>query len=72
MAACKNVGTADRAVRGVVGVVALTLAFTTLNVMEGAIGGIVAAGVGAIMLLTAAIGMCPLYVPLKLSTCKTK
>lgn len=72
MATCKNVGTADRAVRGFVGVVALVLAFTMLNVMEGAIGGIVAAGVGAIMLLTAAIGMCPLYVPIGLSTCKTK
>jgi len=72
MALCKNVGTVDRAVRGLVGVVALVLAFTMLNVMEGAIGGIVAAGVGAIMLLTAAIGMCPLYLPIGLSTCKTK
>lgn len=72
MALCKNVGTVDRAVRGLVGVVALVLAFTTLNVMEGAIGGIVAAGVGAIMLPTAAIGMCPLYLPIGLNTCKTK
>ena len=72
MALCKNVGTVDRAVRGLVGIVALVLAFTMLNVMEGAIGGIVAAGVGAIMLLTAAIGMCPLYLPIGLSTCKTK
>ncbi len=72
MALCKNVGTVDRAIRGLVGVVALVLAFTMLNVMEGAIGGIVAAGVGAIMLLTAAIGMCPLYLPIGLSTCKTK
>jgi hypothetical protein len=30
----------------------------------------VVAGVGAVMLLTAAIGFCPAYLPIKLSTCK--
>lgn len=70
MCGCKNVGGADRAVRLVIGIVALVLAFTMLGVTEGAALGIVAAVVGAIMLLTAALGMCPLYLPLKLSTCR--
>jgi len=70
MCGCKNVGGADRAVRLVIGIVALVLAFTMLGVTEGSALGIVAAVVGAIMLLTAALGMCPLYLPLKLSTCR--
>jgi len=70
MALCKNVGSVDRGFRAIVGIVALVLAFTTLSVMTGSLWGIVATVVGVIMLLTAAIGTCPLYVPLKVSTCK--
>ncbi|MFZ2873746.1 MAG: DUF2892 domain-containing protein [Phycisphaerales bacterium] len=70
MCRCRNVGGADRAVRLVIGIVALVLAFTMLGVTGGAAMGIAAAVVGAIMLLTAALGMCPLYLPLKLSTCR--
>lgn len=70
MCGCKNVGGADRAVRMVIGIAALVLAFTMLGVMEGAVLGIVAAVVGVVMLATAALGMCPLYLPLKLSTCR--
>ncbi len=70
MGNCTNVGTADRAVRAVIGIVALVLAFTTLGVMAGAAWGIVAAGVGVVMLGTAALGMCPAYMPFKISTCK--
>lgn len=70
MGNCTNVGTADRTVRAVNGIVALVLAFTTLGVMAGAVWGIVAAVVGVVMLGTAALGMCPAYMPLKISTCK--
>jgi hypothetical protein len=70
MGNCTNVGTADRAVRAVIGIVALVLAITTLGVMAGAVWGIVAAVVGVVMLGTAALGMCPAYMPLKISTCK--
>ncbi len=70
MGNCTNVGTADRAVRAVIGIVALVLAFTTLGVMAGAVWGIVAAVVGVVLLGTAALGMCPAYMPLKISTCK--
>ena len=71
MAVCKNVGSVDRGARAVVGIVALVLAFTWFHVMDGGLAGIIAGAVGIVMLLTAAIGMCPLYLPLKLSTCKS-
>lgn len=70
MGNCTNVGTADRAVRAVIGIVAMVLAFTTMGVMAGAVWGIVAAVVGVVMLGTAALGMCPAYMPFKVSTCK--
>jgi hypothetical protein len=70
MGNCTNAGTADRAVRALVGIVAMVLAFTTLGVMAGAVWGIVAAVVGVVMLGTAGLGMCPAYMPLKISTCK--
>ncbi len=70
MANCKNVGSIDRVIRGSIGAIALVLAFTILGVMQGAIGGIVAAVIGVVMLGTAALGMCPLYIPFKVSTCK--
>lgn len=70
MDTCKNIGTADRAVRAVIGIVALVLAFTTLDVMAGEEWGIVAAVAGVVMLGTAALGICPAYMPLKISTCK--
>jgi hypothetical protein len=38
--------------------------------MAGAVWGIVAAVVGVVMLGTAALGICPAYMPLKISTCK--
>lgn len=69
MALCKNVGSIDRGFRALVGIVALVLAFTTLGVMAGSLWGIIAAVVGVVMLGTAAMGMCPLYIPFKLSTC---
>lgn len=70
MCNCKNVGPIDRAFRALLGIVALVLAYTTLGVMDGAWAGIAAAVVGAVMLGTAAVGMCPLYLPFKASTCK--
>ncbi len=67
---CKNVGSIDRVVRALIGIVALLLAFTTLGVMAGALWGIIAAVVGVVMLGTAAMSLCPLYLPLGLSTCR--
>ena len=60
----------DRTVRIVVGVVALIVAFTALDVMTGAIFGILAAIFGTMMLLTGAMGYCPGYTIMGISTCK--
>jgi hypothetical protein len=66
----KNVGSIDRSVRLVVGIAALAVAFLVFNVQEFTIQGFIAAAAGVIMLGTAALGMCPLYLPFRVSTCK--
>ncbi|VVB88067.1 Uncharacterised protein [uncultured archaeon] len=61
----KNCGTIDRVVRIVVGIVLLYVAAT------GMVQGIVmyiAGLLGLIMLATAILAYCPLYVPLKINT----
>lgn len=65
----KNVGNIDRVVRILIAIVASILYFT--GTVEGTLGYIVLA-VGAIMLLTALVGTCPIYSIVGLSTCKTK
>ena len=67
-----NEGGADRATRVVVGVIALILAFAVLGVMDANITGIIVAVIGGIMILTGAIGFCPAYSLVGLSTCKKK
>ncbi len=58
----RNMGTVDRAIRAVVGLVLLALVFTGPQTAWGLIG--------VIPLATAALGFCPAYSPLGLSTCK--
>ena len=70
MTICKNVGSVDHGFRAVVGIVALVLALIWFQVMDGNLAGLIAGSIGIILLLTAAIGTCPRYVPLKVSTCK--
>lgn len=53
-----NESTLDRAIRAVIGIVALAVAFAT---GIGSIAGIVLAVVGVVLVATAAIGFCPLY-----------
>lgn len=67
-----NVGSVDRGIRVIIGVAALAVAFAVLDVAKGSIPGLIAAGVGVVMLLTAALGRCGLYVPLGINTCKAK
>jgi hypothetical protein len=64
----RNVGTMDRAVRALVGILALLGAF----VLGWFSGWMVwaAAAVGVIMLGTAAIGFCPLYRLVGVNTCR--
>jgi type IV secretory pathway TrbD component len=61
----RNVGTVDRAVRVVVGVAALVWAFVT-GVTSGL--GLALVVVALVLLGTAAIGFCPLYRLLGIST----
>jgi hypothetical protein len=63
----QNMGTMDRMLRAVVAA-AIAILYLT-----GAIGGTVAVVLGVvavIFLLTSAVGVCPAYLPLGLSTCK--
>jgi len=60
----KNMSTADRIIRTVLGIGGLVL-----GIVLGALWWI-AAAVGIVFLLTAAVGFCPLYALLKLSTRK--
>ena len=63
----KNMGTADRVIRTLLAIVIAVLFFS--GKIAGALGIIL--GILAIFfLLTSAVGFCPLYVPLKISTRK--
>ncbi|SMX35972.1 YgaP family membrane protein [Maliponia aquimaris] len=64
----KNVGSTDRLIRGLVGIVALILFFTVLTGVLKWIALIV----GIMMLATAALGTCPPYALLGINTCKMK
>ncbi len=57
-----NVGTTDRVARAVLGLGILG-AGVYFHSWLGAIG--------AVLVVTAAIGWCPLYLPLRMNTCKT-
>ena len=62
-----NESSVDRIIRLVVGIVALVAAFA---VGLGSLGGIILAVVGVVMLVTAAVGFCPLYRLFGVNTCK--
>lgn len=55
-----NVGKIDRVVRAVIGIGALAYGIANSNIVVDVIGGIV--------LLTAILGWCPLYIPFKINT----
>ena len=65
----RNVGNVDRALRALVGILALAGAFV-LGWFSGWMVW-VAALVGVVMLATAAMGNCPLYGLVGIKTCKT-
>lgn len=64
----KNVGLIDRTIRGIIGAVLLLIA--VLNWSNIGIWSIVLTVFGVILLGTAAIGYCPPYSLLGISTCK--
>jgi hypothetical protein len=59
-----NEGTVDRIVRVVVGVVLLSLVFFGPRTPWG--------WIGILPLATGIVGICPAYVPFRLSTCRRK
>lgn len=63
-----NMGTADRVVRAFV--VAPVLLVVAAVVGFGTVIGIIATVLAVVMLGTAAVGSCPLYLPFHASTCK--
>lgn len=60
----------DRAVRVVLGIVAIVASYMWLGVMDTEILGIIVAALGVIMLLTGFVGFCPAYKICGMSTCK--
>ena len=61
-----NVGNVDRIIRAVVGLAALLGA---VAIGSGSVAFVLLMVVGAILLVTAAVGFCPLYRVLGLNTC---
>ena len=61
----RNMGNMDRIIRAVIGI-----ALIVVGIVIGDWVLILGIVLGAILLITAAIGFCPLYVPFKLSTLK--
>ncbi len=65
----KNVGTVDRVIRGLLGIIAI--AAYALGMLQGTLG-IVALVAGIVLVGTAAIAWCPPYSMLGINTCGTK
>ena len=63
-----NEGTADRVLRVIAGIALLLLA---IFVVQGG-WGIALGVVGGVLLLTGAIGFCPLYALLGVNTCRVR
>lgn len=67
-----NEGTIDRVIRVLAGLGLAALAWFALGLDSGAIGGIIAAVVGAVLIITGLVGFCPAYKLVGLSTCPLK
>lgn len=67
-----NESSIDRVVRLILGAALLAAAFLTLGLMDGALWGVLAAIVGVVLVVTAAVGFCPAYKVCGMSTCKPR
>ena len=63
----KNIGLTDRRVRGLAAVVLIVAAFV-LGI--GTVGGIIALVLAVVMAATAAVSVCPLYMPFDINTAR--
>ncbi|WP_126978122.1 YgaP family membrane protein [Frigidibacter oleivorans] len=66
-----NMGTLDRGLRVLAGIVLIILAFGTDFAATGVLHWVLTVA-GAVMLLTAVIGYCPLYSAIGLRTCRAR
>jgi hypothetical protein len=64
----KNMGSADRVIRVLIGLIIATLYF--MEIISGTLA-IVLGIIAGIFILTSIVSFCPLYAPFGLSTCKT-
>lgn len=62
----KNMGDTDRKIRGFVAAPALLVVAWAIGF--GSIGGVIATVLAAVMVGTAAVGSCPLYLPFHIDT----
>jgi hypothetical protein len=62
----RNEGTVDRIIRAIIGVVALV---ASVAAGVGTVGGIVLLVLGGVLVVTAAVGFCPLYRVFGITTC---
>ena len=65
----KNMGTSDRAIRIIAGVVLLVIAFA-LPALATGVWHWIALIVGGVLILTSLVGVCPAYLPFGLKTCR--
>jgi small-conductance mechanosensitive channel len=65
----KNMGVVDRIIRTILAVVVIVL-FVTKQITG--LAAIILGILAIIFLLTSAVGLCPLYLPFKISTKKSK
>jgi hypothetical protein len=65
----KNMGGSDKVIRILLAIIFFLLYFT--GVVSGTLGGILVA-LGGVFVITSFVGICPLYLPFGLSTCKKK
>lgn len=64
----RNMGSADRIVRALI--VAPVLLILALIIGPSSVAGVVLFVFAVVMLATAALGFCPLYVPFGVNTCR--
>ncbi len=68
----KNEGPADRIIRGIAGILLIAVGLLLLGGLEASIAGVVVAAFGLWLIVTGAIGVCPLYVPFGINTLREK
>lgn len=65
----KNMGSADRIIRGIIAAIIVILFFT--NVISGTLGVLLLV-LAVIFLVTSIVSFCPLYAPFGIRTCADK